>query len=106
MNSINRVMDICNKVDDVIWGDSQSVWDDVFRILMCETVRLGVLVNTVEMWVNSKISEFDTKYRKVSDILELVGESEGVTKLLIHYQHIAWQYRSAFDCCKSVEYSI
>lgn len=97
-------MDICNEVDDVIWGESQCVWDDVFRILMCGTVRLGVLVNTVEQWVNSKIDEFDYKHRKVSDILELVGESEGVRRLLIHYQQIACRYRSAFNCCKSVEY--
>jgi hypothetical protein len=102
MNSSCCVMEICNKVDDVIWGESIYVWNDVFKILMHETSRLNVIVNMVENWVNLKIVEFDTKHKKVSDILDLIGNSDGVTKLMIHYQRIALRYRLAYDCCRSI----
>ena len=95
-------MEICNKVDDVIWSESLNVWNDVFKILMHESSRLNIIVNMVENWVNSKIAEFETKQKKVSEILNLVGNSDGVTKLMIHYQKIALRYRLAFDCCKSI----
>ena len=99
------VMDICSKVDDVVWSKSLHVWDEVFVLILREQVRLGVLVNVVEQWINSKMTEFDNKHRKVSDILKIIGDSnEGVRKLMIHYQEITLQYKSAYDSCRSVEY--
>ena len=99
-------MNICQKVDDIVWGDSHlnQVWDETFMLLMQEVSSTNILIKITLKWISSKIDEFDSKYQKVSNILSELGWSDGVRKLALHYQAITERYKAAYNCCRSIEF--
>ena len=97
-------MDVCRLVDDIIWSQSDRVWDDTFVLIMRETRCVSQsLVNEVMRWTVSKAAEYEAKHLKVVEISQGLSDAEGVRKLMIHYQNIILRYRLANDSCKAVE---
>lgn len=103
-------MDICHRVDDIVWSESAKVWDDTFSLLLAERPNIGVLVNVVMKWLFCQFEEFKVKYLKVSQILAGMRESlfqdlhYGVERLSRHYNFIAMRYELAYNACKAMEY--
>jgi hypothetical protein len=100
-------MEICKKIEDIIWGESTRVWDDTFTILVINDLSVGVIVNVVMKWALHGISEFQAKYSKALKILtEARVFHEGVEKLVDHYKHIMLRYKTVYECCRAMEFSL
>lgn len=100
-------MDICSRIDDVVWGESEKVWDEIFSLLVKENVSTCLLVNVVMKWVLNKISEYESYYQKVLFILyESVHYTEEIRRFASHYHRIVWRYKTAYKSCMAMEYSI
>lgn len=103
-------MSVCDQVDDIVWGETERVWDETFSLLALKTPNAtSDLMNVVTRWLRCKIDEFELKYTKVSKILEeekseIFHYSEGVLGLKNHYQRIMLRYTSAYNACKATEY--
>jgi hypothetical protein len=97
-------MDVCRLVDDIVWSQSDRVWDDTFVLIMRETRCVSQsLVNKVMRWTVTQAAEYEAKYLKVVEISQRLSDAEGVGKLVFHYQNIMLRYRLANDSCKAVE---
>ncbi len=104
-------MSVCDQVDDIVWSETERVWDETFSLLVLKNPNVtSDLVNVVARWLRCKIDEFELKYTKVSKILEqeenraFFHYSEGVQGLKNHYQRIMLRYTSAYNACKATEY--
>ena len=103
--TIHRIlMDICGKIDDIVWSDSLDVWGETFATIVCKSISDVVLVNVVMKWILSKNAEYSKLFSKVLDISNGLDDKEALSKLLIHYQRLASRYKIAYDCCKVMEY--
>jgi hypothetical protein len=99
-------MDVFKRIDDIVWGESGDVWNNTFALLMRETPNTGVMDDIVMKGIVVKYEEYKCMYYKVLEINNELGESEGVMKLLLHYQKIMSRYRSAYSSCRSYEYAL
>ena len=98
-------MEICARVDDVVWGASDNVWDDTFMIVSCGTLGSSVLLNEIMRWITTRVTEYEHKYLKVEGIHEKLNDpsEEGVKRLMLHYRDLMLRYRIAYDSCKAVD---
>jgi hypothetical protein len=99
-------MDLFNKIDDFVWGESEDVWNNTIALLIRETPGMGSLVDVVMRCIWVKYEEYRNMYHKVLDIYDGQCGSDGVLKLLLHYQKIMSRYRSAYNSCKAYEYAL
>lgn len=100
-------MEICGSIDDIVWGPSDKVWDETLVVVMREMSSIGPFLNEIMKWVLSRVNEFEIKYIKVlRKIDEEPGNSEGVVKLMFHYQRIMLRYKMAYDSCKTVSLAL
>ena len=97
-------MDVCRQIDDIVWGESENVWNDTFSLLLLKDLGVNVLVNVVMKWVAARIADFENKCSKVSLILDELGHPEGVPKLWLHYQRITDRYKSAHSSIKTMDF--
>ena len=106
INSFPCHMDLFNRIDDIVWGESDDVWNTTFALLMRETPSMGLSVDVAMKFIVLKYEEYKNMYYKVLEIKNGLCESDGVLKLLLHYQKIMSRYRSAYSSCKAYEYSL
>lgn len=100
-------MDLCVKIDDIVWGQSEKIWDEIFSLLVLCHIETTQLVNVVMKWVLSKIAEFDSYYQKVLHIMyENISYPEEVRRFANHYCRIVSRYKTAYSCCRAMEYSL
>ena len=93
------------RVDDIVWGQSEKVWDDTFMLVLLET-RGGVreLLNEVMRLINTRVTEYEMKCLKVKDILMKLNDSTaGVERLALHYSDIRLRYQQAYNSCKAID---
>jgi hypothetical protein len=93
-------MDLNKRIDEIIWGDSEDVWNDTFSMLENEDVNPRIFVNEVMKWVMLKHDEYREKYFKVLEIQTRLQEPDSVLNLVSHYQKIMFRYRLVHDCCR------
>ncbi len=94
-------------VDDIVWGPSDKVWDETLVVVMREMSSIGSFLNEIMKWILTRVNEFEIKYIKVlTKINETPIDSEGVRKLMVHYQHIMLRYKIAYDSCKTVSLAL
>ena len=100
-------MDICTRVDDIVWGQSDKVWDETFMLIVREALGVGSVLNEVMRLILSRIAEYEMKYLKVVRITEACDSDslDGVKRLAVHYRDIALRYELAYDSCKTVGFS-
>jgi hypothetical protein len=97
-------MELCARVDDIVWSQSDKVWDDTFTLVMLETRGVGELLYRVMRMIHTRVAEYEMKYLKVQDILRKLGDSPaGVERLALHYNDIKLRYRLAYDSCKAID---
>ena len=99
-------MNVCKMIDDVVWGQSETVWDETFLLVMRETLGVTAIVNEVMRWAMSRFDEYEMKCRKMVSIYESLGRTEGVKRLMVHYQDIMMRYRSAHDSCMAIQFML
>jgi hypothetical protein len=99
-------MDICARVDDIVWGQSDQVWNETFVLIMRETLGVSSVLNEVMRLILSRISEYEAKYLKVSSISKTLNNNEGVKRLVLHYRDIAMRYTLAYDSCRTVDFAL
>jgi hypothetical protein len=97
-------MNLFQKIDYVVWGETDDVWNETFAFLIQHVPSANVSEENVMKCISNRHDEFKDKYYKVLWIMDKSDESEGLLKLLFHYQRIMFRYRSAYDCCKTIEY--
>jgi hypothetical protein len=99
-------MDICRKIDDIVWNKSSHVWNETFALLVCESCCNDALLNVIMKWILSKADEYRNIYHKVLDIKNKLDDGDTLSNLLVHYHVLAGRYKIAYDCCRTMEYSI
>jgi len=107
---------ICERIDDIIWGETDTVWNDVFSLLLALSnnnpaffYRGKIMKDVVMPWVHCMMKEYETKYNKVLKIRDedvIFRFSDGVVRLQSHYHRIGIRYRSAYSACSTIEYSL
>ena len=97
-------MEINRKIDDIVWGGSEKVWDDTFVVLTHEVVDPKILVNVVMKWVLSNHDEYKSKYFKVLEIITGLPDTDSLLTLAFHYRKIMSRYRLVYDCCKTMDF--
>ena len=99
---------ILRTIDDIVWNESSDVWNETFALLVRESCCTCPLATVIMKLVSSKADEYSNMYHKVSDIKNKLDDGDTLSKLLIHYQHLACRYKIAYDCCRAMgyEYSI
>jgi hypothetical protein len=96
-------MDICKQIDDIVWGESESVWNDTFSLLMLNENGRNSLVNVVMKWNLRMLAEYESRHAKILDILDgMTCEKEGVRKLEMHYTRIISRFKSVHSCCTTI----
>jgi hypothetical protein len=99
-------MNLFKKIDNVVWGESNDVWNDTFSFLLRYEPSSNVLNEIVVKCISTRHDEFKVKYYKVLRIMDESNESEGLLKLSLHYQRIMFRYRLAHECCRTLEYVV
>jgi hypothetical protein len=102
--ALHKKMDLFREIDDVVWGETDNVWNDTFALLMRTPLSPRYLGEIVMKCISTKHDEFKDKYYRVLGIMDNSDESESILKLSFHYQRIMFRYRSAYDCCKTMEH--
>jgi hypothetical protein len=97
-------MDICKQIEDIVWSESEDVWNETFTLLMLNENNHNALVNVVMKWILRMIAEYETRHTKILDILDkMTCSSEGVETLEMHYQRIVSRFKSVHSCCTAIE---
>ena len=99
-------MNLFQKIDDVVWGETDNVWNETFAFIIRHVPSPGVSDEIVMKCISTRYDEFTLKYYKVMRIMDESDVSEGLLKLLLHYQRIMLRYRSAYDCCRTLEHCL
>ena len=96
---------ICARIDDIVWGPSECVWDDTFVLITHGTLGRSQLLNEIIQWVLSRVSEYEVKYHKVVSISKKLDDPSdtGVGRLMMHYRDLMLRYRMAYDSCIAVD---
>jgi hypothetical protein len=93
-------------IDDIVWGTSESVWNDTFDFIMLGKLENTGCMNEVLEWIVSKRDEYLAKHLKVSTICDSLQKARcdatGAVRLLMHYEHILLRYDTAHDSCRAV----
>jgi hypothetical protein len=98
-------MELCARVDDIVWGDSDLVWDETFMLITRGTLGRSQVLNEIIQWILSRVTEYEVKYLKVVSIHDKLDDpsEEGVRRLMLHYRDLMLRYKMAYDSCKTVD---
>ena len=98
------MMDVCRRIEDIVWSESEHVWKETFSLLKSNKITYNALVNVVMKWIIRMIAEYEIKHTKISDILDKMTQfHEGVHRLKIHHARIISRFKSAYSCCTLVD---
>ena len=79
-----RPMDICKQLDDIVWGESEDVWNQTFGLLIMNDVRHNTLVNVVMKWVLQMVADYEsrhtTEYTDKMYIRDMENKAKELTK--------------------------
>lgn len=100
-----RPMDICKQLDDIVWGESEDVWNQTFGLLIMNDVRHNTLVNVVMKWVLQMVADYESRHTKILDILKKTTplSSDGVQILEMHFLRIVSRFKIVHSCCTVIE---
>ena len=98
-------MDICKQLDDIVWGESEDVWNQTFGLLIMNDVRHNTLVNVVMKWVLQMVADYESRHTKILDILKKTTplSSDGVQILEMHFLRIVSRFKIVHSCCTVIE---